>query len=819
MTNVLHDLRVAIRSLIRNPRFAIAAVITAAIGVGMTTAMFSIVDGVVLSRLPYNDASRLVYVGITGSDQRPFFATSTPDFMDWREHLSSLDHLGALQPTSVVLMRDDTAVRLASARVSRDVMPLFGLVPALGRAFSTEEYESGANNVALLSHDLWLRWGADPKIVGTEIPTIDVLGSDSSSLLVVGVLPRGFRAPSAARMEGPQLWLPLPMDAAAYATSRTSRSLRVIGRLAPETSVAESREEAQTLALALAAEHPAAYMVSEAGQLSIGVASLRDQTIGDTGHLVVMLFGGTGFLLLIGCANIANLLLARTGGRGQEMALRFALGASRRRIFSQLLTESAFLGVVGGVAGIVIAALLVRVVQTIGPSDIPRLTEVTINLHGCVFALAASLTTGLLFGLAPGFLALRSRQVGNLRQGNRIQSSGMGAARTRRALIVTEVALALILVSGAGLLAGSYIRLHRVDPGFDSAGVLTTPVGMPESVIPREQRSSYLGELMREVSALPGVDSVSCVSTLPVNGFTAWSPGVLAEGSEEPTISGFDGLFAGPDYFTTMGIDILAGRGLTPRDTANEIGVAVISQTTARRLWGEENPIGKRLKFSGESSPWLTVVGLVADVHTVGLATDPAGEIYLSMAQAPPISWLQWTHLVIRAKGTPPQLSHQIQAALHRVDPRVPFDGVHVLGGKVSSSVNGPRFNAFVWLLFGATALALAAVGISAMLLHAVCQRTREIGIRVALGASPANVLRMVVGEGLRLTALGTVIGLLGTLALSRLLAKLLYGVSPTDPLTLAGACLTLLAVSTLACTVPARRATETDPAVALRAE
>jgi putative ABC transport system permease protein len=592
-----------------------------------------------------------------------------------------------------------------------------------------------------------------------------------------------------------------------------------MGRLATGTTLRQARAEAESLARVLAAEHPDAYMVSEEGQLTIGVETLREQTIGDTGHLVTMLLGATGFLLLIGCANAANLMLARAGDRRREIALRSALGARRRGLVVQLLTESSVLGLLGGLVGIIFATLLIRALHVFGPADFPRLAEVVIDIRALTFAVVVSLAAGMLSGLAPAFISSAGSPARALRQGGRHASSGKGAGRMRRTLIVAEVSLALVLLSGATLLATSYLHLQGLDPGFDADGVLTMSVGMPDAVIAADERERYLSDLTREISGLAGVSSVSCVSTLPVNGFTVWSPGIIPEGSQEEPLDGLDGFVAGPGYFETMGITVLSGRGITSRDGADDARVAVVSATAAHRMWPGENPIGKRLRSSGSGAPWFTVVGLVADVRAVGLALEPSGEVYLPFAQAAQIPWLRWMQVVIRTTGGQPHLAGQVQDIMGRLNAEVPFDGLQPLGERVSSSIDDRRFNALIWSLFGGTAVLLAAVGLYATLVHAVGRRTREIGIRVALGASPAQMLRMVLGEGMALSAAGMAIGLIGTFVLSRLLANLLVGVSPTDPTTLGGACLALLTVTALACAVPARRATGTDPAEALRAE
>ncbi len=811
MTHVLRDVRFALRMLARKPVFAVAAILTAALGVGVTTAMFSVVNGVVLRPLPYADAEDLVYLGVRFSEPLPFFATSMPDFMDWQERLRSFENVGAMEPHALVVALDGEATRIVAGRMSPDVLPLFRVVPQLGRPFTADEFQTGAGSVALLSYSLWQRWGADPGVVGRKITTVGY----TQDVEIVGVLPRDFQAPAATRMEPPELWLPLPVDGPAYASSRTDRNLRVVGRLAPGVTVDEARLEAEALGLTLASDFPDAYMVSETGQLTVGLASLHEQTIGRTGNVVLILLGATGLLLLIGCANNANLLLARAVERKLEIGLRSALGADRRRVFSQLLTESVLLGVLGGAFGIALALALVRFLHVVGPANLPRLAEVAIDYSALWFALAVSLMTAILFGLVPALMASEVNPAKALREAGTRSNAGAKNSLLPRTLVVAETALALVLLSGAGLLAASFFNLQQVDPGFDVDNLQTVSIGLIDEFASNDPRVSYLSEMASEVKAVPGVESVSFISTLPINGFDTWAPDIFPEGAGRTSFNDLIGLVAGVDYFETMGIRILAGRGIRVQDDESGIKVAVVSETAAGRLWPGEDAIGKRFKVGDPERPWVTVVGVVADVRTVDLAGDSSGEIYLPHAQNP---WPDWMYAVVLGRHEELKLFGPFRDIMKRLSPNIPFDGVLPLSARISSSVNQQKFNAFMWVMFGATALLLAAVGIYATLLNLVGRRTQEIGIRMALGATPRQMFQMVIREGFLLTMCGSVIGLTVTLALSRLLASFLFGVTATDPATLAAACVVLAAVALLACYVPARRATKADPAMALRA-
>ncbi len=811
MTQLLHDIRFALRMLIRKPLFAVAAILTAALGIGVTTAMFSVVNGVVMRPLPFADSEELTYLGVRLSRPLPFFATSVPDFIDWRERLRSFEFVGAVEPHTLVVALDGEATRMVGARMSPDVLPMFRVAPELGRPFAKDEFQTGTGAVAMLSHGLWQRWGADPDIVGTMISTVGA----AQDVEIIGVLPRTFEAPAATRIEAPELWMPLAVDEPAYASSRTSRNLRVIGRLAPGVTVEEARREAGALALELASDFPDAYGVSETANLTIGVASLREQTIGRTGNVVLILLGATGLLLLIGCANIANLLLARAVDRKLEIGLRSALGADRRRVFSQLLTESVLLGTLGGAVGVAFALVLVKFLHLAGPANLPRLAEVAVDHRALGFALTVSLLTAVLFGFVPALMTSEVNPAKALREAGTRSSAGAKNGLLPRLLVVAETALALILLSGAGLLAASFFNLQQVDPGFEAEGLQTISIGLVDEFASNEGRAGYIGEMADEIQAVPGVESVSFISTLPVNGFDTWAPDIYPEGTGRAPISDLIGLVAGANYFETMRIRILAGRGITVRDDGAGIKVAVISETAAVRLWPGGDPLGKKIRVSNPEGPWVTVVGVVADVRTVGLGTDSSGEIYLPHAQAPSPDSM---NAVVRGRHEDLSLAGPVREIMKRLSPNIPFEGVLPLTARVSKSVDNQKFNAFMWVFFGATALLLAAVGIYATLLNLVGRRTQEIGIRMALGATPPQMFHMVIREGLLLTACGTVIGLAVTVALSRLLASFLFGITATDPVTLAVVCAVLAAVALLACYLPARRATKADPVLALRA-
>jgi putative ABC transport system permease protein len=783
-----------------------------ALGIGASTAIFSAVYGVLLRPLPYEDASRLVYIGTSWNSPQPTF-TSAPDFIDWKERIETVEGLAAATNVGFVLAEGDTPERLQAARVTPDFFRTLAVLPRMGRFFSPGEYVTGAEPVVILSHGLWQRrWGGDPNIIGTTIAG-EESRSGRAAFRVIGVLPSGFHGPAAMQLQDTEIWLALPVDGSAYAGSRTSRSLRVIGRLMPGVSIETARQELNEVGTAMAAEYPSVYRSSD-GTLGIGVASLLEMTVGSTSTDLQILLAASALLLLIACANVANLLLARATERDREVAVRSALGAARGRIVLQFLTESVGLALLGGIGGIFIASGAVEAFSVINLADFPRRTAVTIDPVALAFALGLALVTALLFGLAPAILSSKSELSRALQVRGGLGSLTSGRTRLRNALVAAETALALVVLAGAGLLINSYVRLQGVDPGFDGENVLMMEVGLGKTYSTDEQRAAYYLELTERIAAIPTVLSAGSIVDPPM-GPVMWAPPVYVsarEGEQPPWIPAH---LVGPGYFETLEIQILRGRSFASNDAAGQPLVAIVNETMARDFWPGMDPVGQRFTMSrSPGAPPVTVVGVVNDVRQGSLASPRQREFYAPYAQH---AWFGWNHIAVRTEADRAAMVSAMRQALADVDPTVPFDGVVAMSDRLSSSLQAPRFRTMLLAGFAIVALLLAAGGMYATMLYAVRRRTHEIGIRMALGGDAPTVLSMVLRQGMTVAAFGIVAGLAATVATSRVLESFLFGVESNDTATLVGVALIVAVSAALACYLPARRATRIDPVVALR--
>jgi putative ABC transport system permease protein len=807
--SIIQDLHFAIRTFIRNPTFTIVAVVTLGLGIGAGTAIFSAVDGVLLQPLPYDNPSELVFLGTTFDDPRPGW-TSVPDFMDWKCRLTKLQSLAASQLDVLVLLGGEDPERLDMARVSPDFFSMLGAHPRPGRVFTDEEHKTGAEPVAILSHSLWeRRWGSEPDMVG------QVLATSRGSVKIVGIMPESFQPPMAMWLQDVDIWFPLEVDSAAYAESRGARSLRVVGRLETGVPHEVARQEVGSLARALADEHPEVYRWG-IETIGIGMVPLLEMTVGDTDRDLLLLLASTGLLLLIGCANVANLLLARATHRSKEVALRSTLGAGRGRVVRQLLTESLFLAGLGGCAGVGLAFAGVRAFQILGPRDFPRLADVQVSPEVLAFACGLALLTGLLFGLAPAFQGWFGDTSASLKESGGKFTPGRRGTGLRTLLVITEIALALILLCGAGLLINSYVRLQSVDPGFRPEGLILTEVGLRSSYTSNDERARFIRELLDRARAIPGVQSAAAIADPPM-GPVMWLPPVFTEGSEDrepPLVTTH--LVAGR-FFETMGIRLLAGRSFTSRDDDNHPGVVIVNGTMARRYWPNEDPLGRRIRLSRDPDKlWLTVVGVVNDIRHVHLNASPEPELYVPYAQN---AWYGWMSIVLRTDAAPETVADQLRSALRSVDPNVPIDTVSLMNTRLAGVLSTPRFRTLLLLGFAGVALALALVGIYGAVLYTVGRRTHEVGIRLALGAGQADILRIFLGQGLVMVLSGVALGITGSVVLSRFLEGFLYGVIVTDPGTLSTAAMLLGATALFACYIPARKASRVDPASVLRSE
>jgi putative ABC transport system permease protein len=798
------DLRYGLRMLLKNPGFTTVAVLTLALGIGANTAIFSVVNAVLLRPLPYDEPERLVWLWDT-QPQLPTAPASLPDFLDWKEQNRSFEQLAAFQSGNMFLNTGDGTRDTPVGLVTPETFALFRAPPILGRAFTAEETLPGRSRVTVLSYALWRnRFGSDPNVIGR---TVELSGAAHT---VIGVMPAGFSFPNQA-----ELWRPLPIDPAKL--DRGPHYLRVVGRLKPEVTQAQAQAEMSAIAARLAQQYP-----EKIAGHGVKLEPLRDVIVGDIGSALFILLGAVGFVLLIACANVANLLLARVGARQKEIAVRIALGASRLRILRQLLTESLMLAVGGGAAGLLIAVWGVRWLVSFGPETIPRVREIAVDPFMAGFTLLISVATGALFGLAPALQVSRPVFADAFKESGRA-SAGVQRNRLRSALVVGEVALSLVLLIGAGLMIRSFAKLSQVDPGFNPARALTIGVTLLRNKYPDDERvaSSY-AQLLERAAATPGVVSVGAISELPIAGgntsdyFTIEGRPPVAKEAQPIT----EYRIVTPRYFEAMGIPLLAGRDFAETDTKRAPNVAVINEIFAQRHFTGENPLGQRIRLQGQERDPLLIVGVVGNVQDFNLDEPPRPEAYVPFLQDPLSETYQRSMTIVaRAKADPGAVAGSLRAALTSMDKSLPVYALKPMTEYLRDSLARQRFNLILLSVFGGVALALAAVGVYGVISYGVAQRTHEIGIRLALGAKRRDVLKLILTQGLMLILLGVVIGLGATFVVTRWMETLLFGVRPTDPLTFAGIALLLIFIALLACWIPARRAAKVDPMTALKCE
>jgi len=799
------DLRYALRMLAKNPGFTFVAVMALALGIGANSAIFSVIDAVLLRPLPYKNAAQLVTVWEEAKKLGfPFNTPSPANFLDWREQNSVFSCMAATADKSFNLTGRGEPERLDGERVSANLFPLLGAEPFLGRSFLPEEDAPGKGDAVVLSYGLWQRrFGAASDIIGKPI----VL--NGASYRVVGVMPRDFVLPG----HKDQLWVPLAFDSK-EAASRGNHYLRVIARLKPGVSMEAARSQMSTIAARLAHQYPE--FNSQVGSV---IRSMREEVVGDVRPALLVLLGAVGCVLLIACANVANLLLARAAVRQKEIALRLALGAGRSRLVRQFLTESLLLGTLGGVFGLLLAGFGLEVLRRFIPNAIPHPEAIGIDLRVFLFAILISALTALAFGLVPAMQALRFDLNATLKEGGRDSSSGAGRQRLRSMLIVGEIAVSFVLLIGAGLLINSFLHLRNLDPGFRSENLLAMKVDLPElKYSDPTRRSTFYEELLRRVRELPGVSAAAVASNLPLT-YDGDSIDISVEGQPDPPPNERPSVITrvvSPGYFETMGIPLVRGHEFTAKDNEKTVPGVVISEKTARYFWPNENPLGKRLKpgSSTSSSRWRQVIGIVKDVRQNDFVADPGLQIYLAYRQVdafPPNA------LVLRTTVDPMSLGPAVRRVVQEVDKDQPVSDIRTMSEIVSAAVARQRFSMLLLGIFAAVALTLAGIGIYGVMSYSVAQRTREIGIRMALGAQKSDVLKMTIGQGLQLVIVGVVIGLAAALVLTRVMSSLLFGVSATDPTTFVTISLILLSVALTASYVPALRSMKVDPVIALR--
>ncbi|HTQ87500.1 MAG TPA: ABC transporter permease [Candidatus Solibacter sp.] len=814
MTAFRQDVRQGLRAMAKNPGFTAVAMLTLAIGIGANTAIFSVVNAVLLRALPYPNASRLVALwgssDQNGETHRPL---SYPDFEDVRAQSRSLDGAAVYNEETFALTGAGEPLHLRVNVVSAELFHVLGVSPRLGRSFLPEEDKPGTR-VVILSDRMWReRFGADAGILGRA------LSLNGRSYTVVGVLPGGFQFP--VDSDPFDLWTTIAVYRVsqdgdeATTESRGSHFLRAIGRLKPGTSLGQANAEIASIAGALAKQYP-----DTNGHLSVVAEPALDALVGDVRPALWILLGAVVLVLLIACANVANLLLARATARQREVAVRAALGASRARMLRQLLTESVLLALAGAVPGVVLAVCATKFFATLTALQIPRLAEASVDGMALAFTLVASVGTAAIFGLVPAMHASRVNLTSSLREGGRGGGETLRHVRLRSALVVFEVSLALLLLVGAGLLVRSLLRILDVRPGFDPQGVMAFDLDLPGVRYGKpEQSAQFYRELLARLNQAPGVVSASGVMPLPFSdnsvrtSFTIEGRPVAK--SEEPRTQ-FRAV--GLDYFKAMRIPVLAGRAFTASDARGTAPVVIINQTLARQFFPNENPIGKRIEpgVADTGTPIMReIVGVVGDVLHRSLWRAPDPETYVPYEQAA----MGGMTVVVRAEGDPHALVSALRQQVKELDAELPIYNTRTLEEYVAGSVAQRRFTALLLGVFACVALVLAAVGLYGVISFGVAQRTHEIGVRVALGAEAGDVLRLVVGQGVRLTMLGIALGGLGALGAARFLSSMLFGVAGDDPLTFAGVGALFLAVSLAACYIPARRAMRVDPLVALRHE
>ncbi|HXG65436.1 MAG TPA: ABC transporter permease [Blastocatellia bacterium] len=808
MDHFLQDVRYAIRILFRRPGFTVVAIIALALGIGANSAIFSVVNAVLLRPLRYKNPGQLVWIRETnfaaGIESEP---ASPPNYTDWRSQNESFTDMAAFANTAAILTDAGEPERIPGSAVTSNFFDVLGVNALLGRTFMPHEDQAGNQRVAVLSYGLWARrFGADPNIIGATVMF------NGNPYTIIGVMPQDFQHPVPGARNPAQLWLPLVFDMSQE--HRRGDYLGVIARRKPEVSLEQARAEMQAIAARLEQQYPA----TNTGW-SVSVTPLHEHFVGDVRPALLVLLGAVCFLLLIACANVANLLLARAAARQKEIAIRAALGAGRWRVVRQLLTESVILALMGGAGGLVLAMWGIEALQALSPETIPRLNELSLDGRVVGFTLAVSLLTGIVFGLAPALQVSSPRLNETLKEGGRGSAEGARGNRIRSLLAATEIALALVLLVGAGLMIRSFLRLQDVNPGFRTERVLTTQLLLPRSKYKEgPQVAAFSTQLLERVGSLPGVEAAGLIDILALSGggnFLGFSVEgrPLPPAGQNPDAETF---VIGGDYFRTMGIPLMKGRLFTRQDNLDAPGAVIISETMARRFWPDEDPMGKRITTGNpQTGPWFTVVGIVGDVRHQELSAEPYPQMYFPYTQRPRNSFT----LVARTSSDPLAMVAAIRSQVQEMDPNQPLYNVRTMEQVLADSIGRPRFNTLLIAIFAVVALILATVGIYGVISYSVTQRTHEIGIRMALGARATDILAMVFKQGLKLALAGVAVGLAGAFALTQLMSSLLFGVTAADPITYVAISLLLTGVALAASYLPARRATKVDPMVALRYE
>ena len=819
MEIIWQDIRYGARLLLKSPGFTLIAVLTLALGIGANTAIFSVVNFVLLRPLPYANSDQLVMIWERnlkkGWSESP---TSSANFVDFRTSARNLE-VAAFTDTNgnFNLTGGDQPERVAGLRVSANLFPLLGVNPGRGRLFLPQEDQPGAGHVLILSYGLWQRtFAANANLINQTIQL------NSQSYTVVGIMPPDFKFPPAfsavvgsseESVSNADLWVPLTTDDIPLVRDR--RDLKMMGRLKPGVTVAQAQADLNAIASRLDREFP-----DVNGGIETHVIPLREQVTGDISLALFVLMTAVALVLLIACANVANLLLAKATGRQKEIAIRTALGATRLRILRQLLTESVLLGLLGGLLGLLFAVIGAETLIAFVTTNIPKLKDFTFDATVLLFTLLIALVTSLFFGLAPAIDASKPNLNEALKEGGRSSSGSASRQRLRDFLVITEVALAVILVTASGLMFRSFLRLQGVNPGFNPKNLITLEVELPDAKYhAAQQQQNFQQQLLQRLTTIPGVQSAAAVDNVPF-GVNAFNTSFMIEGRPVPAVTERPRAFyrvISPNYFRTMGIPFRRGNEFTDRDSAEMPGVAIINETATRKYWPGEDPIGRKIKRGRPESknPWVTIVGIAGSASQLSLREESQPEIYVPFLQNTTLNF----SLVVRTASDPKTITGAIRKEVWATDKDLPVSNMKLMDELISNSTAQPRFYVILLTVFAALALILAAVGVYGVMAYSVTLRTRDIGIRMAVGAQPMDIFKHVIGHALMLASIGLVIGLVLAGTSTLVMKSLLFGISTADPLTLIVTALILLAVALLASYLPARKATKVDPMVALRYE
>ena len=811
------DIRYGARNLRKHRGFTLIAILTLALGIGANTAIFSVVNATLLRPLPYQNPDQIVMVWGTnpgGFGWRGKTGFSAPSFLDYQQQNQVFERMATFNGIDFTLVGTDNSERIHSGMVTAEFFDVLAVQPILGRTFVPEDSQTGRDHVVVLSYSLWQRrFGSDQHIVGQTIRL------DATPYIVIGVLPQGFDFSIPDYFESRGLWVPTVLPQDNSNSERGHKYLSVIARLKPAVALRQAEQDMRVITERLAKEYPGTM-----GKFGVKLTPLHEQIVGDIRPVLLLLFGAVGFVLLIACANVANLQLARASTRQKEIAIRRALGASRGRLLRQLLTESVLLSLIGGTLSLFLALWGTRLLTGLGPASIFHGTIATVDLTVLAYALVLSLVTGILSGLAPALQSTPTRHSESLKEGGRNSAASEGGLRLRKLITVSEVALSMMLLIGAGLLIRSFIGLLQVNPGFESRNILTAQVYLPKYSYPDATRqTAFYTQVMERIKALPGVIAVGATDELPLTMGTHTSTfsieGRAPIDESDQSLAVQDSL-ATADYFRAMGIPLIKGRAFSATDDGSATPVALINQSFARRFFPNENPIGQHLRFESKS-PWITIVGIVGDVRGFGLDKEAKSEIFLPYQQESFLSYNPWAHmhLVVRTTGDPNAIAAAALASVREIDKDLPSPQARTMETVLAASIAERRSNMLLLGVFAVIALILTGVGIYGVISYSVTQRTQEIGIRMALGAQSRDVITLVMRNGMRLVLMGIVIGLAGSFALTRWMASLLFEISATDFLTFMVTASLLTAIALLACWVPARRATKVDPLIALKYE